>query len=122
LPEDVRRSLGEVGERSRGAVRLLEQAGMKFLNHLDPFDAGPYYGAEISELGPVKEYRALVAIIGEPSPEKRRAFMVARDDRRGFRAVRAEAAVEGSRIIVNKAVLAALSVRERGRLDVVPLP
>ena len=122
LPEDVRRSLGEVGERSRGAVRLLEQAGMKFLNHLDPFDAGPYYGAQVSELGPVKDYRALVAVIGEPSPEKSRAFLVARDDRRGFRAVRTEAVAEDSRIIVNAGVLSALSAREGQRVDVVPLP
>ncbi len=122
LPEDVRRSLGEVGERSRGAVRLLEQAGMKFLHHLDPFDAGPYYGAEVSELRPVKDYRALDAVIGAPSPEKSRAYLLAREDRRGFRAVRADAAVEDSRIIVNDAVLAALSAREGERLDVVPLP
>src|SRR6266849_4242516 len=40
LPEDVRASLGAVGENTRGAVRLIEQAGMKFLGHIDPCDAG----------------------------------------------------------------------------------
>lgn len=122
LPEDVRRSLGEVGERSRGAVRLLEQAGMKFLNHIDPFDAGPYYGGAVSELAPVKDYRALVAVVGEPSPKTSCSFLVAREDRRGFRAVRAQAVAEDSRIIVDGTVLNGLSAREGERLDVVPLP
>ncbi len=122
LPEDVRRSLGEVGERSRGAVKLLEQAGMKFLHHIDPFDAGPYYGAEVSELRPVKDYRTLAAAIGEVSPEKSRTYVVAREDRRGFRAVRAQAIVEESRIIVDGGVLDALAAREGDRLDAVPLP
>ena len=122
LPEDVRRSLGEVGERSRGAVKLLEQAGMRFLHHIDPFDAGPYYGAAVSELRPVNDYRTLIAAIGEVSPERSRPCMVAREDRCGFRAVRAQAMVEESRLILNGAVLEALAAREGDRLDVVPLP
>lgn len=122
LPEEVRNSLGEVGKNTRGAVRLLEKAGMRFLNQLDPFDAGPYYGAEVSELVPVKEYRSRVAICGDPPPDESRWFLVAREDARGFRAMRAEATIVKSRIVVRRAVLRMLSAREGERLDVVPLP
>ena len=59
LPDEVRASIGAVRDESRGAVRLLEQAGMKFLNHIDPFDGGPYYGAPTSELVPVRQRRTL---------------------------------------------------------------
>src|SRR5690242_15492436 len=34
LPDDVRASLGAVGEQSRGAVRLLEQAGLRYLEQI----------------------------------------------------------------------------------------
>src|ERR1700674_3314183 len=61
LPEEVLQSVGQVAENSRGAVRLLEQAGMKFLQQIDPFDAGSYYGAQIEDLVPVKEFRTFRA-------------------------------------------------------------
>ena len=54
LPDEVRASLGVAGEQSRGAVRLLEQAGLRFLEEIDPFDAGPYYGAPVADLARVQ--------------------------------------------------------------------
>ncbi|MGH7948964.1 MAG: arginine N-succinyltransferase, partial [Candidatus Binataceae bacterium] len=54
LPMEIRSSIGAVGENTRAAVRILEQAGMRQLNQIDPFDGGPYYGCSIDELVPVK--------------------------------------------------------------------
>jgi arginine N-succinyltransferase len=122
LPEEVRKSIGQVGEASRGAVRLLEQAGMKFLSEVDPFDAGPYYGAEISDLVPVKEYRELRAAIGTPDTTDARRYLVARDDAKGFRAVQAAGGIEHGRIIMARETLSALGAREGDALAIVPLP
>lgn len=122
LPEEVRNSLGVAGEQTRGAVRLLEQAGMRFLNQIDPFDGGPYYGAQIAELVPVREYCRLRARTGRPGGSARNVLL-AHDHRvRGFRAVRAGAAVDGDTIVVEPGTLEALGVTERTRLDVVFLP
>jgi len=123
LPENVRNSLGVVGENSRGAVRLLEQAGMRFLNHIDPFDGGPYYGALTAELEPVKCLRTAVAIPGEPAPEKSRPHLLAAEDGDGFRAVRGDVEqLDDGRILVSTAVLSALALRPKSRVDTVPLP
>jgi arginine N-succinyltransferase len=123
LPEEVRESLGTVGEATRGAVRLLEQAGLRFLDQLDPFDAGPYYGAEVDNLAPVRQFRTYRAIAGEPDPARARAFLIGlEDDRRGFRAVAANAQPQGGRLIVERGVLRALGGHESDRLDTVPLP
>ena len=126
LPEAVAGALGAVGENSRGAVRLLEQAGMRFLRHIDPFDGGPYSGAPIAELEPVKNLRTLrarPAAEGEPSAERARAFLVAVEDQRGFRAVRtiAETDSEG-RIVVAPGVFDALGIKPAARVDCVALP
>jgi arginine N-succinyltransferase len=123
LPDAVRNSLGATGENTRGAVRLLEQAGMRFLNHIDPFDGGPYYGAATADLRPVKEMQSYAAIAGEPASERSRAYLVACEDARGFRAVRAEAEMmDPGRIKVSAGVLAALKINPRTRVDTAPLP
>jgi arginine N-succinyltransferase len=122
LPEDVRQSLGQVAENSRGAVHLLEQAGMKFLRQIDPFDAGPYYGAQIEDLAPVKEFRRVRAVAGDPDAANARLYLVAQDGLRGFRAMQTHAVVEGRHIVISSDLLKALSIREGEQLDVVPLP
>lgn len=123
LPDEVRNSLGATGEATRGAVRLLEQAGMRFLKHIDPFDGGPYYGAEVADLRPVREWRSVAAIAGEPAPERARAYLLGCEGAHGFRAVRAQAEmIEPGRIKVGADTLAALGVNSRTRVDTVPLP
>jgi arginine N-succinyltransferase len=122
LPEDVRQALGQVAESTRGAVHLLEQAGMKFLQQVDPFDGGPYYGAQIEELVPVREFRTFRAAAGEPDAARARLYLVAHEGGKGFRAMQTGAIVEERHIIVSADVLKALSVREGDQVDAVPLP
>lgn len=124
LPDEVRASIGAVRDESRGAVRLLEQAGMKFLNQIDPFDGGPYYGAPTAELVPVRQRRTLKLRIGEPPAEHARLYMVAHEDsRRGFRAVQANALEEEEgRLVVPAGVIEALDLAEGASVAAVPLP
>jgi arginine N-succinyltransferase len=122
LPDEVRKSIGIVGESSRGAVRLLEQAGMKFIGHIDPFDAGPYYGAALTDLAPTRELRSLTAIIGEPSAEHAHSRLVSYNGPGGFRALRVTTEVNDDGIILNRDQLAALGAPPGIPLDTVPLP
>jgi arginine N-succinyltransferase len=124
LPDEVRAAIGAVREESRGAVRLLEQAGMKFLNHIDPFDGGPYYGAPTSELIPVRQRRTLKLRAGEPPAEHARLYMIAQENsRRGFRAVQASALEEEEgRLLAPASAIEALGLREGASVDAVPLP
>jgi arginine N-succinyltransferase len=123
LPDEVRAALGAVGEQSRGAVRLLEQAGLRFLDQIDPFDAGPYYGALVSELEPVKALRSYRAVPGEVADPAGQSFLVAREDQAGFRAVMAvTAAPQGRKIVLSGETLAALGIEEGTLVDVLPLP
>jgi arginine N-succinyltransferase len=124
LPDEVRASIGAVRDESRGAVRLLEQAGMKFLNQIDPFDGGPYYGAPTAELVPVRQRRTLKVRIGEPPAEQPRQYIVAHEDsRRGFRAVQASALEEEEeRLVVARGVIEALGLAEGALVEAVPLP
>lgn len=123
LPEEVRESIAAVGENTRGAVRLLEQAGMKFLSHIDPFDGGPYYGAETAELNPVKARRVVTVSAGEPAPDLRRPYLVGVENGNGFRVVRAEVELRSDeRVVLAPIILDALGIAARTKVDLVPLP
>jgi arginine N-succinyltransferase len=123
LPQEVREALGAVGENSRGAVRLLEQAGMRFLNQIDPFDGGPYYGAPTAALEPIKNHRVAATEAGEPDSGKQQNYLIAVEDGEGFRAIRAEAELrDKDKVVVNTGALAALGIAPRVRVNLVPLP
>ncbi len=123
LPDEVQKSIGAVGANTRGAVLLLEQAGMRYLKHIDPFDAGPYYAGATAELPPVKDRRICIAAAGEPASERRRSSLVAIENQEGFRAVRAEVELrEDDRCVITREALRALGIKARSRVDVVPLP
>jgi arginine N-succinyltransferase len=125
LPDEVRSSLGAIGEQSRGAVRLLEQAGLRFLDEIDPFDAGPYYGAAVGDLTPIKSfcsYRVIPGTVaGTPAD---RSYLVSREDRsHGFRAVQVTTVPpDGDRLIVPNEAMEALGIAEGTKVDTVVLP
>jgi arginine N-succinyltransferase len=124
MPADVRASLGAVGDQSRGAVRILEQAGMKFLGEIDPFDAGPYYGAPITELAPVREFKRYRAVRGSAATgEAGRLYMAGCwDAARGFRAVQVAGVTDGRHLAMPPEALDALRIKEGAVVDTVPLP
>jgi arginine/ornithine N-succinyltransferase beta subunit len=75
------------------------------------------------ELEPVKNLRSYTTVAGEPEPERARAYLIARTNGREFRAVRADAELnEKGRLVVAPAVLKAIGVEPKSRVDCVPLP
>ena len=89
LPLEVQEEIGRVGPETVGAVRLLERIGLRFLNQIDPFDAGPYYGAPLDQVQVVRNTRR-VRLIPEGSagkPEPVQDYLVG-VERRGFLAFR----------------------------------
>jgi arginine N-succinyltransferase len=122
LPEQVRSALGAVDENARGAVKILEQAGMRFLQQMDPFDGGPYYGAEVENLAPVKSAAAYRATIGASAEKDGIRCLISREDARGFRAIAATAAVDKRRMILPRAILDTLMTKDGDRIYASPLP
>ena len=85
LPLAVQEEIGKVGPETVGAVRLLERIGLRFLHQIDPFDAGPYYGAPLDQVRVVRDTRR-VRLIPEGSGDGSgtvQEFLVG-VERRGF--------------------------------------
>lgn len=54
LDAKARLVLGRVGEATKPAQHLLESIGFSYLDEVDPFDGGPHYGANTSDILPIK--------------------------------------------------------------------
>jgi len=122
LPPEVQQEIGTVGVETKGAVRLLEHVGLRFLNHIDPFDAGPYYGARIDEVTAVREAsRVRLQPDSGGAPSRRKTHLIA-IERRGFLAFRALGRRRGDVLHLAPAIFAALGLRPQTVATALPIP
>jgi arginine N-succinyltransferase len=124
FPEHVQRAIGQTGEGSRGALRILEKTGFRYLNQVDPFDGGPYYGCARDAIASVAERRELVlpGTVREP-PEtfEGTLALVSTETELGFRATVVPLDQEDAPIVSTEC-REALGVKGGDRVNVTPLP
>lgn len=123
LPLDVQQEIGKVAPETVGAVRLLERVGLRFLHQVDPFDAGPYYGAPIDEVSAVRDARRVRL---RPEEQESRAaeavsYLIA-VEARGLCAFRAAARPLDDVLFVAPALLADLGLRAGVPAGAIPIP
>jgi arginine N-succinyltransferase len=122
LPLEVQQQIGKVGPETQGALRLLEKIGLRFLGHVDPFDAGPYYGANVKDILLVQQYRRYQLALGrdERGGARQTELLIGWDGPTGFRGTRICARAENSLLYCPPAVLTALGLQEGGEVGAVP--
>ena len=125
FPSEVQDVIGEPNETAKAAVRILEKIGFRYLNQVDPFDGGPYYGAARDAITSVRERRELV-LPGLADDEPRREMheplaLLSAEGRDGFRATVVPLDDEGAPF-VSKECREALGVAAGDRVSVTPLP
>ena len=57
LPTHVAQLIGQVGDETRGAQRILEAIGFKYSGQIDPFDGGPHFSAQTEQIELVRRAR-----------------------------------------------------------------
>jgi arginine N-succinyltransferase len=123
LPLEVQEEIGKVGPETVGAVRLLKKIGLRFLNQIDPFDAGPYYGARIDDVCLVRDTRKVRLIpdgrSGEAAPV--REFIVGVDNH-GFLAFHAFGRLVEDVLFLAPTLLRPLELAAETRAIATPLP
>ena len=121
LDDAVVSELGQVHEEARPALSLLEAAGLHWLGDIDPFDAGPFFGAATSEIIPIRESSIRAVSPGEP-PENAPRCIAAAGYGADFRAVSTAAALELDVACLPKDARRRLAVDEGDEIQVTPLP
>jgi len=120
LDKETEAELGQVHEETRPALRLLEQAGMKWIGEIDPFDAGPFYGAEIADLAPVRntvQCRAGTSAPAEDAPSN----LVTAGHGPSFRCVYTPVEITAGEANLSKDALRKLDARPGDDLWITPL-
>jgi arginine N-succinyltransferase len=94
LPPEARDVVGQVGEETVPAKKLLENLGFAYRGFVDPFDGGPHLEAKINDLSIVKATRyadlAEAKAVGSTP-----IYVSVLGDDGEFRAVETEAVIEG---------------------------
>lgn len=121
LADEVAAQIGEVHPDARPALELLERAGLRWTGEIDPFDAGPMYGALLSEITPVCDtcFGAIAPRKPGPGTEPR---IVAAGTGRHFRAVAAPAMRAGDGIRICKEARTRLGVEDGDEASLTPMP
>jgi arginine N-succinyltransferase len=124
FPNNVQEVIGKPNDSARAAVRILEKVGFRYLNQVDPFDGGPYYGASRDAITSVRERRELVlpgeSRVGE-SESDGPLSLISSETALGFRATVVRLEEDGAPW-VTKAGREALGVKGGDRVTVTPLP
>lgn len=121
LDPAVAAQLGQVHEEARPALRLLEAAGFHWIGEIDPFDAGPFFGATTQEILPIRESSVRAVVPGEPEPDAL-PWIVSAGHGPGFRAVVSAAALELDSVCLPKESRLRLGVCEGDEVQLTPLP
>lgn len=116
LPPEARNLIGKVGDETVPALRMLEKQGFQEMDHVDPFDGGPYLQARRDDIPLVKSTARLkVASLGRGNAE---AIVSSHDHEHGFRAVRTRVSVTGTAVRLPRDVAEALGVTLGGTVGV----
>ena len=122
FPERVQKVLGEVGPNTKGVQRMLERVGFRYVERIDPFDGGPHFEANTSDVTLIRRYRTL-KLAEEDFDLEGDDVMVAfeRDSGRNrFRSVRCSARLDNQSVYLPARAKEALGAPVGAKVSIIP--
>ncbi len=112
LSKEARAVIGKTHDKTRPALRLLEEEGFAWRGYVDIFDAGPSVECDIRQIRTVRNSRQLKVHIGEPVDASKHLVSNTRFD--GFRALIGDVAVneEKAQAVMTEEVARLLKVED----------
>ena len=132
LPLEVQKQIGQVGHETEGAVHLLKKVGLRFLRQVDPFDAGPFYGASVEDLVPMQQFRRHCIEVDQAGVDAQQVnairiqdlliqdLLIGWESEDGFRAARIAAHPDNAVLRCSAADAAALGLDEGTEVGTIP--
>jgi arginine N-succinyltransferase len=120
--DGVRRALGKVAPATEPIRHLLEKIGFGYVSRIDPFDGGPHYEARLADVTLVREHRR-ARLAAEPlagAGEDRLVALIRTSGRNRFRAVRAEARLDGETVRLPARAREVLGADPGDRVHLIP--
>ncbi len=122
LPEGVQSVLGEVAPGAQAARHLLEKIGLRYLDQIDPFDGGPYFGAAMKDVTLMRDTVVLPARPGDTSGGPSVPAIVSHEGADGFQAVMALARAGAREVFLEPETCLAIGAPAGTPVAVTPIP
>lgn len=122
FPERAQKLIGQVGPETRGVQRMLERIGFRYVDHIDPFDGGPHYEANLDDVTLVKNYVS-AKLAKEPLEGFGGEHLVGATFEGGkqrFVAARCPVRLEGDRALLPAEAMRVLKLKPGTRLGLIP--
>lgn len=119
LEARVRELIGQIGEDSLPAKKMLESIGFKYLEMIDPFDGGPHYGARMKDVALIKKTKAL-KLKKANIRQWKDLGIVGHDKNDEFKAVATECKVDGKHIYLPTEARETLGIEPGDTLHFLP--
>jgi arginine N-succinyltransferase len=114
LSEAAQNAIGKVHEKTKPALRLLEQEGFKCRGYVDIFDAGPTVEADVKHIATVQASRKASVVINDnlAQTDGDTSFVI-NTSVTDFRAIIAEIAyVDSNRVAIEAEAAKALNIKD----------
>lgn len=122
LPPEARAVVGQVGQETVPARRMLERLGFEYRGFIDPFDGGPHLHADTDKITLVRESRW--AKLAEPVPAsacKDEVIVSVLDIDGEFRAIATDAKVlQRDKLALTRQAMELLGAEPGGRVGMTP--
>ncbi len=121
LSPQAQQVIGQVHEKTRPALRLLEKEGFHSNGYVDIFDAGPTVECNLNQIHSVRNCKRLQVSVGEPVHPT--DHLISNIDLEGFRSCVAKISVsdEQHKVVISSDVAKALNVAEGDTVRVLAL-
>jgi arginine N-succinyltransferase len=122
FPLRTQATIGVVGPNTTGVKRMLEAVGFRYASHIDPFDGGPHYEANIDDVSLIRNFRT-AAVAKSPLEVHADEFLVGAARGSGsnrFRAVRSAVRFDDQQVFLPVEVREVLKVKVGDRVSMVP--
>jgi arginine N-succinyltransferase len=122
FPPRVQNALGAVGPETRGARRMLERIGFRYVGRIDPFDGGPHYEARLADISLLRDHRRARLAVAPLQRDgvERLAGVVRPAGKVRFRSVRTQSRIAGDEVQLPRAARDLLEVEPGDFVHLIP--
>ncbi len=123
LSQQAQAVIGQVHEKTRPALRLLQEEGFSCRGYVDIFDAGPTVEANLSHVRTAQASRKLPVVIDDQTAAQGQTCYIINTSVKDFRAVATEMTVseEQQVAVLSRQAAAALNIREGDAVRFAPV-
>lgn len=122
LPLEARNAIGKVGADTQPVKRMLESIGFKYTKEVDPFDGGPHYRSELSEIKPVKELQSLELSFNQDVDKNDvKNYLVSLKGEDQFSAIKVSGIIKSGKLLTNMKEVESLNFINKSKINAIPL-